>query len=178
MTLCLCGCGRTTGNEFAPGHDARYKSQLLRRYINDGDEEALKILQARKWTKFIEASRRQAKIKAERAVRKARIQRKVEIAEDPSLPADRIRVLKCAGEVLKASDQYHRRSRNYIAMTDWLDAYKIIAGEHERVLVDPTELWPSLPHMDAVDRFIDDPDVHNLGIYLDPLREFLLARVA
>lgn len=176
---CLCGCGRETGGEFAPGHDARYKSQLLTRYIEGKDSEALAILKKRKWTKFIEPSRRQRKIKAERAIRMKRREHRQILEEDPSVITDRVRVMKCACEVLKHSDQYHRRSPNHITIASWVDAMVIVAGEHERVLVDSSELWSVLPHMDAVARFLFDPEVERLGLDFEPLRQhFDLASVS
>ena len=174
---CICECGgQTKGGEFLPGHDARYKSALLKRYIENDDSEALMILTRRKWTKFIEASKRQAKIKAERAEKaKVRVHRQL-VEDDPQAVYDRILVMKAAGEVLRQSGQYSRRSRNYYPMTCMADAMVIVAGEHENVLLEVTpEVWEAIPtmFMDAVRRRVDDPEVRELGLDFDPLKDWL-----
>lgn len=45
---CRCGCGASTKNEFAPGHDARYKGMLLR-YMKEGHSWAKEELVERGW---------------------------------------------------------------------------------------------------------------------------------
>ncbi len=47
--LCECGCNATTKDgELLPGHDARHKGALLRKY-DGGDTEAGRTLVARGW---------------------------------------------------------------------------------------------------------------------------------
>lgn len=49
---CECGCGGTTrGGRFQPGHDAKLKSDLLRRAA-DGDTNAGEELRTRGWVKW------------------------------------------------------------------------------------------------------------------------------
>lgn len=179
MTTCLCGCGRPTGGEFAPGHDARYKSQLLARYLDQDDSEALVILTKRKWTKFIEPARRQRLIRAARSEKAERRERRRVIEDDPQQIVDHLLVMKAAREVLILSGQYHRKSRNWVQMTDWTDAMTIVAGEHERVLleVDAT-VWSGLTPklMEAVARRVDDSEIHQLGLDFAPLTQWCQER--
>ena len=161
-TTCLCGCGRPTQNEFAPGHDARYKSQLLRRLIEDDDSEALQILTRRRWTKFIEPARRQAKIKAERAVKRERRVKKETVQSDPGHFQDRVSVMKGACQILKMSGQYHRSSGNYYEIVDWVDGVVVLAGENEDLALDvQPHHWAQVDpqYIEAARRLIDHPDV-------------------
>lgn len=53
---CACGCGETTkGGEFCMGHDARHKSALIREAKAD-NMDAVRELERRGWTKFLEKS--------------------------------------------------------------------------------------------------------------------------
>ena len=180
MADCLCGCGRTTQGEFAPGHDARYKSQLLARLIDHDDSEALVILTKRKWTKFIEPARRQRKIKAARAMKREKRRIKQIIADDPQFMMDRIAVMKAAGCVLKQVGQYYR-GRNHYSMTDWTDAMLILAGEHDNIIeeVGP-EHWANIPReqLDAVGRLIYTDEVARLGMDFEPFIEWLVQEEA
>ena len=47
---CTCGCGREIGprSEFAPGHDAKHKRNLMQRF-RDGDAFAASELVLRRW---------------------------------------------------------------------------------------------------------------------------------
>ena len=47
--LCGCGCGQLTGREFAPGHDAKHRSNLLRAWRGTHSAEALNELRDRCW---------------------------------------------------------------------------------------------------------------------------------
>jgi hypothetical protein len=66
---CLCGCGSEVAREFRPGHDARYKSQLIKAAI-DGDNRAEATIHARGWGAFLEKSRNASVTRAQRAERK------------------------------------------------------------------------------------------------------------
>lgn len=79
--LCLCGCQETTkGGTFVMGHDARYKSKLIKTVLSDPDDaegqEALAVLQARGWIKFLDKAREVA------SRSKAPRERKVKTVED------------------------------------------------------------------------------------------------
>lgn len=51
---CGCGCGEivTPGSRFRPGHDARHKGNLIKRF-RSGDQAAFLILKAFGWQKFL-----------------------------------------------------------------------------------------------------------------------------
>lgn len=54
---CTCGCGETPKGEtaeFMPGHDARYKSHLIREVRAGGNDEAHAELERRGWLHFLE----------------------------------------------------------------------------------------------------------------------------
>lgn len=73
---CLCGCGgQTKGGTFVTGHDARYKSALIREALA-GNVEAQAEIERRGWQAHLEKSRSAAErrvvpdaIKAERAAK-------------------------------------------------------------------------------------------------------------
>lgn len=66
-TMCLCECGKETrGGSFLPGHDAKYKSALVKRALDD-DAEAYTILEQRGWVKFLDKSREAAGKRQDRA---------------------------------------------------------------------------------------------------------------
>lgn len=57
---CGCGCGTKVARSYKQGHDAKHKSDLIKR-ANGNDPEvaatAEKILAMRDWTKFLDKSR-------------------------------------------------------------------------------------------------------------------------
>ena len=58
MNECGCGCGRKVFKRFAQGHDAKLKSQLLKRvYADINGKAARKDLVKRGWDKFIDESK-------------------------------------------------------------------------------------------------------------------------
>jgi hypothetical protein len=60
MRTCQCGCGKTTKNRFAPGHDAKLKGQLLRlaRFGNDAERAAAtRELESLGWAHFLTGRR-------------------------------------------------------------------------------------------------------------------------
>lgn len=84
MGKCLC-CGETTKSDtaqFLPGHDAKYKSQLIARVIESEDDEALGVIESRGWTKFLDKARNNRS--------KKKIQR--EQAKKDGLPMNAIRI--------------------------------------------------------------------------------------
>lgn len=52
MNFCQCGCGQVVERTFAPGHDAKRKSQLLKA-ARLGDAAAIAELQTRGWLHFL-----------------------------------------------------------------------------------------------------------------------------
>lgn len=87
--LCGCGCERRTTNRFAPGHDAKLKSTLIREF-RTGDvhvrQSAWNRAEELGWTKFLTAAptsgkEKRAALKAElEQLRKALDAAKAQIA--------------------------------------------------------------------------------------------------
>lgn len=109
---CLCQCGiKTKGGQFVPGHDARYKSQLIATALGDDEDAAAaaeRILDGRGWTKFLEKRRNVlASAKAPR------------VKVDNSTPkgTEFIYLMKAAAKVLRWTGQYAKNSRNYIKIS-------------------------------------------------------------
>lgn len=48
---CACGCGTMTASKWAPGHDSRAKSKLIKRVDNEADEDAAAEMVERGWWK-------------------------------------------------------------------------------------------------------------------------------
>lgn len=48
LHACSCGCGQLVARRYAPGHDARHRSELLRR-MRAGDADALQQLMELRW---------------------------------------------------------------------------------------------------------------------------------
>jgi hypothetical protein len=109
--LCLCGCGeQTKGGEFRPGHDARYKSQLLNEAADGRNPEAEEILRQRGWLKFLDKRREiLARPKADPKPTKA----DTKLTNLAVLCA-----MRAAAKVLKHTNQYKRTSPNQIAFVD------------------------------------------------------------
>lgn len=148
---CLCGCGiRTKGGTFVPGHDARYKSQLIAMAMGDDEiaaAEAARILEARGWTRFLDKKREVvAKAKAPRA--------KVEEDEfHQALRTSHVYLMKAAAKILRWTGQYHKRHRHHIELTN-INAYHIAVRQHPLLILpeDGTEpdSWDEW-EQDAVD---------------------------
>lgn len=82
---CRCGCGEMTkGGEFAMGHDARYKSHLIRE-AKANNSDAMQELERRGWMKFYEKSVGNEQRKA--AI--ARGERPARLYVDGTTPEDR-----------------------------------------------------------------------------------------
>lgn len=148
---CLCGCGiKTKGGQFVPGHDARYKSQLIATAMGNDLEaaaEAATILEARGWTKFLDKKREVvAKTKAPR----------VKVEEDEfhqALRTSSVYLMKAAAKVLRWTGQYRKRHPHYIELNG-INAYHIAVRQHPLLILpedgsepDPWDEW----EQDAVD---------------------------
>lgn len=89
--LCLCGCGEKVSREFKPGHDARYKGQLVRTALampSDlliSKEEALAIISERNWGAFVEKSRKALEAKAERKAKNPSSVKKGSVVGGPTV---------------------------------------------------------------------------------------------
>lgn len=109
---CLCGCGiKTKGGQFVPGHDARYKSQLIATALGDDEDaavEAERILEGRGWTKFLDKRRDVlANAKAPR----------VKVEESTPTGTEFLYLMKAAAKILHWTGQYAKNSRSYIKIT-------------------------------------------------------------
>lgn len=148
---CLCECGvKTKGGTFVPGHDARYKSQLIAIAMGD-DEEAAAAAQAtleqRGWTKFLDKKRE--------VVAKARAPR-AKVEEDEfhqALLASHVYLMKAAAKILRWTGQYRKRHPHYIELNH-INAYHIAVRQHPLLILpedgtepDPWDEW----EQDAVD---------------------------
>lgn len=125
---CLCGCGNMTkGGDFLQGHDARYKSELVRLGMQE-DPAAIKLLEERGWLKFLEKKREiDARPKPEPGERVA--------APPPStLEEDfaRWQGFKDAGARLRAVGRYSRSSGKQLLMTR--DNWRTILGATDEQL--------------------------------------------
>lgn len=76
---CECGCGTEVKGRFAPGHDAKLKSALIKIAIESADltevEKAEKDLQSRGWMKFLVRKREVIAEKVKKAEEKAQAAR-------------------------------------------------------------------------------------------------------
>ena len=70
--VCQCGCGAATNNRFAQGHDARHKSNLLRRF-DEGDRTAGAELVQRGWKSQADLDQRAAAAGAKAEAKATRI---------------------------------------------------------------------------------------------------------
>lgn len=105
---CLCGCGGTTkGGSFLPGHDAKYKSQLIKEAMA-GNEEAEQTLADRDWAKFLDKAR-------EIAARPPSEKRKPKAPKIKA--AAMLHLLKAGAKVLKWTDQYRSGTINSVKLT-------------------------------------------------------------
>jgi hypothetical protein len=74
---CECGCGAEVTRRFLPGHDARYKGQLLKR-LDAGDNEAQDILISNGWYTLDRLNERRAKAEAKA---EAKVAKQAKVAE-------------------------------------------------------------------------------------------------
>lgn len=111
---CLCGCGeQTKGGTFVAGHDARYKSALIREAIA-GNDEAVATLEARGWTRFLDKARETSARRVERATTEGAVRQKIERIgteqEQAAAALARLDMLKRARVVLIAMGRYGKAS--------------------------------------------------------------------
>lgn len=134
---CICGCGEATkGGQFRPGHDAKYKSQLIKEAMAGGNPAALTVLEQRGWIKFLDKAMEVAgRPKAEPKVRKSRV---------PDMRAgEQLAIMKAASKVLKWTDQY-RKGTVYSIKITVDNALDIAMREHPdlRLRTDGTQPEP------------------------------------
>jgi hypothetical protein len=109
-----------------PGHDARFKSQLITTALGADPESAAEAeltLEDRGWTKFLDKRRDVlAKAKAPRA--------KVEQDEfRNALRTSSVYLLKAAAKVLRWTGQYRKRHPHHIELNS-INAYHIAVRQH------------------------------------------------
>jgi len=133
---CLCGCGtKTKGGTFVPGHDARYKSQLIDRALGTDPEaatEAVQLLEGRGWIKFLD--KRREVLAATKAPR---------IKVDESTPGgtEYLYLMKAAAKILRWTGQYAKNNRNYIKITA-INAWHIARQLHPLLEIPDDETKP------------------------------------
>lgn len=112
---CLCGCGNTTkGGSFLQGHDAKYKSELVRRGLQE-EPKALAELEARGWTKFLTKAQ---EVKA-RPTREPSDRQPAERTESIEATIDNYMGKRQAGGRLKEVKRYTRQAENgHLEITD------------------------------------------------------------
>lgn len=108
---CLCGCGeQTKGGEFRPGHDARYKAQLLNEAADGRNPEAEQILEQRGWLHFL-AKRREV-------LARPKAPPKASPAETKLQNLGVLCAMRAAAKVLKFTDQYKSARPNHIPIAE------------------------------------------------------------
>lgn len=124
--LCLCGCGEEVTREFKPGHDARYKGQMIRLVLASEAEPAneriaqsggyaLAVIQGRNWTSFLDKSRDAVKAKAAKKAANPNSTKKGKVAADSHV---KISEMKEASALLKRVGRYGEKSgERYIPVT-------------------------------------------------------------
>ncbi len=114
---CACGCGnKTKGGTFVAGHDARFKSMLIKGVLNQEavkaletytPEEALVVLEERNWTKFLD--------KARDVASRPKAERRAESEEKNTDEAwARYQAFKKAAERLKSIDRYYTKQQKLV----------------------------------------------------------------
>jgi hypothetical protein len=127
---CLCGCkGMTGGGQFLPGHDAKYKSHLIKEALAGGNPEAEEILRQRGWTRFLDKAR---EIAERPAVPRGTPRKSKTEASEGRGSIERLLVLKAAAKVLKATGQYAKASPHRIELT-LNDMEGIVTFTHPRL---------------------------------------------
>lgn len=133
---CGCGCGETTkGGEFAMGHDARHKSNLIKEALTGNNPAAVIELERRGWTKFLDKKR---EVLANGATRERQRADGIRVYQPTNGPTPeeaareslaRLAEMKMAGEILKVLDRYYMGSPAWLSVGD--DTTGIIEGTHE-----------------------------------------------
>lgn len=106
--LCLCGCGEKVVREFRPGHDARYKGQLIKTVLtSEVDSEvdaALEVINERRWNAFLDKSRDAAEKKAAKKAANPNSNKRGKVAHDG--PTVNLKQLGVARDMLKKIGRY------------------------------------------------------------------------
>lgn len=107
--LCLCGCGEKVTREFLPGHDARYKGQLVKAALGlestfkGSADDALVIIDDRNWSAFVEKSRHALAAKVERKSKSPSTIKKNKAVGGPTV---KLAEMKQAAAMLKQINRY------------------------------------------------------------------------
>lgn len=108
--VCLCGCKETTkGGQFRPGHDAKYKSAMIKEAAA-GNEDARQILEKRGWLKFLNKH-------LELETRPPRTKKEPRQAPKTLANIELLQLMKAAARVLRWTGQYRRGTVGYIRIT-------------------------------------------------------------
>lgn len=139
---CVCGCNEMTkGGEFLPGHDARHKAALIREVKAGGNDEAYAELERRGWLHFLDKSRNNDRVQAERKTgTKTRTPKLVVLEGGSTLTTEQLAVqrtnrylkAKAVSELLASIGRFGKSSgerRLEVQLDDeWLES--IIQGTH------------------------------------------------
>lgn len=137
---CGCHCGGVTaGGEFAIGHDAKYKSALIRAALQREGGAPLTVKQAeaelerRNWTRFLEKSRNVAvRVPSEHKAAKV-----AEAAESAAESTERITAMKAAAARVKEAGRNGTQPGTRITVTR--DNYQAILDASVKAL----KSWPA-----------------------------------
>jgi hypothetical protein len=164
--ICLCGCTETTkGGQFLPGHDARYKSHLIREALAD-NPDALAELERRGWLRFLEKTRTTRELAtaspSERKAHRSQIARPERFRDVDSIRL--LNLMKAADRVLRQipkelrpelrPEQFHdRQKKRAVASQAYCDYLEDIinlsletpAGKLSTILVSETPITQGAP---------------------------------
>lgn len=148
-TTCLCGCNKETrGGTFLPGHDAKYKSTLVKRALDD-DAEALRLLEERGWLKFLDKSREAAGKRQDRA---DGVRSTLAIDEEDTAKRDYFGYLqmKTARVILLQIGRYGvSPGDRRIPIVKGSDTWSILDASHPDLTADERKLIKNMPEYTA-----------------------------
>lgn len=131
--LCLCGCGDKVTREFLPGHDARYKGQLIKVALGlpadlaISQEDALDRIESRGWGKFLDKSRDALAAKVERKAKNPKSVKKGHVVDGPTV---NLKQLAQARELLKKIGRYGESSGDRQIEVHPIDIPALLDGTH------------------------------------------------
>src|ERR1044072_6363206 len=130
--LCLCGCGEKVTREFKPGHDARYKGQLIKLVLDpnsnaDDSADALAVIESRGWVKFLDKSREAAAAKAERKAKDPKAIKRGKVVGGPTV---NLKQLAQARELLTKIGRYGSKAGDRQIECHPEDIPAILSGIH------------------------------------------------
>lgn len=136
--LCLCGCGDKVTREFKPGHDARYKGQLINNVLaaeadpTDGVSAqvggySLGVIQSRGWGAFLDKSRKALEAKAERKAKTPGSIKKGKVVDGPTV---NLKQLAQARELLTRIGRYGAKAGDRQIECHPTDIPAILDGTH------------------------------------------------